>query len=126
MKTFLRIIHLTDLHFGDDWDDTNSVPGIEVHSANVARLLTEAVLNLKEKSPVAITRIIATGDLTPTGSSQAFSIATQFLRSSTTYGRSLVIGLGDPKALWLPGNHDTWQDGLNMGLKANSGRTSPY
>lgn len=113
MPCFFRLIHVSDLHFGNTlsppwWAVHNFVPGWEPHSIRVAQELSNSVLLENLKDPVP-SRIVATGDLTTWGRPSGFDLAFGYLRGSFQIpGTPATLGLAEPEACVIPGNHDAW------------------
>jgi 3',5'-cyclic AMP phosphodiesterase CpdA len=118
-----RIIHLSDLHFGEAlatpwWVRAVPVltaPGCETHDSDVAEALAASILRQRRMQAIP-TRVIATGDLTTWGTRDAFGLAFDYLiRSRSVSGPHDTVGLNEPASAVLPGNHDMW-GGILMGM----------
>jgi 3',5'-cyclic AMP phosphodiesterase CpdA len=111
MAKFLRLVHVSDLHFGDDITSSSwkrpPVSGLAVHDLNVAAALTDSAGQLRLLEPLA-ERVVATGDLTTWGRGKAFHTALTFLRSQHVVSALKRVGLDDRDAPVVPGNHDIW------------------
>jgi 3',5'-cyclic AMP phosphodiesterase CpdA len=123
MTKFLRLVHVSDLHFGDSitspsWNRP-PVGGLAVHDLNVAAALTDSVEKLRLSSLLA-ELVVATGDLTTWGRVKAFHTAFTFLRSRHAVSSLKVVGLGHPYALVVPGNHDIWS-AMSLHVLARAG-----
>jgi 3',5'-cyclic AMP phosphodiesterase CpdA len=123
---FLRLLHVSDLHFGDSpsapwWVKLTWIPGLETHSERIATELSNSVRLERINSSVPIASI-ATGDLTTWGRPAAFSVAFDFLRGKILTGgkKTWWLGLNDPNVPIVPGNHDIW-GGAILGLSLLAG-----
>jgi 3',5'-cyclic AMP phosphodiesterase CpdA len=125
MGPFLRLVHISDLHFGDNFIMSAVmgtpiprgvvralararlplVPGLEIHDDLAARALSTAIKSHRLDAVPLIT--IASGDLTTFGTLDALKTAMVYLRSQHIVG-SQKFGLNDPSLPLVPGNHDTW------------------
>jgi len=133
MAPFLRLIHVSDLHFGDTLYPQKGIlhttspaniiggtfHGDRIHDFSAAEALSNSVRShlLTTSSAIAI---VATGDLTTFGTHSAFSVAFTYLRSqhSGAHGRS--IGFGSRSLPVVPGNHDIWGGGLIGGASTRA------
>lgn len=128
MSIFFRLFHLSDLHFGDTWFTpwwgvSHHIAGLETHSARTATALHDSVRYQHLLSDVA-SRVIATGDLTTWGTPEAFSLASEFLIRNVAGAKNRgLIGLNDPFAAVMPGNHDTWS-GVLKGMPVLGGSSA--
>jgi 3',5'-cyclic AMP phosphodiesterase CpdA len=106
-------VHVSDLHFGDAlytlWGAIlNLIPGLETHSELAVKALSDSVRTQRLNDPTPI-RVVATGDLTTWGRSSAFLLAFTYLRGQIPPGTGRIgLGLNDPEAVVVPGNHDIW------------------
>ena len=122
MSILCRLIHVSDLHFGDTLSTpwyavTSWIPGLETHSKRVAQALSDSV-RFQHLSPPDPWHVIATGDLTTWGRPAAFSLVLTYLRSQIFVGGQRVwLGLNVPGASVIPGNHDIWS-GTLLGLSS--------
>ncbi len=78
------------------------------------------------RSSQAPTSVIATGDLTTWGTAEAFERVLGYLRDQIYIGSGDPegrVGLNDPEAMVLPGNHDIWSGtlpGLGGGISSST------
>src|SRR2546425_215479 len=84
MAKLVRLLHISDLHFGDTlftpwWAISTWIPGLEVHSERVVRELSNLV-RLQPLHSLVPMHVIATGDLTTWGRPSAFSLVYTYLR----------------------------------------------
>lgn len=117
MKILFQLIHVSDFHFGDNLfpqavvntpgQITFPVKALETHDLGALEALSNSVRRIRQTSTAPIS-IIATGDLTSWGSVPSLELASKYLRKSINTGGPQQIGLADPDALVVPGNHDTW------------------
>lgn len=120
----ITVIHISDLHFGQILAN-NQFPfigGWAAHDFRVCRDLPLAMeyirATLLEIPDEDELRLVASGDLTATGTHQEFVVAHSFLRSRlrlrrTPPGRSTGLALTDEQIAAVPGNHDHW-DGKRL------------
>jgi 3',5'-cyclic AMP phosphodiesterase CpdA len=124
---FLRLIHVTDLHFGSSfatpslWAQTVAqVPGLGEHSERVARELDLAVKSIQLAAAGIPTLVVATGDLTTWGTSAGFNLALSYLRGNFYAGPpNVMVGLNQPALPVIAGNHDVW-GGWLLGVSTNA------
>jgi 3',5'-cyclic AMP phosphodiesterase CpdA len=115
----LRLIHITDLHFGGQlstpwWHLPSHIPGLELHSEIVAQSLSDTIRYEMKRCPMR-SRVVVTGDLTTTGDDNALSLALTYIRGQISAGARTALGLNASDAALIPGNHDVWS-GVILGL----------
>jgi 3',5'-cyclic AMP phosphodiesterase CpdA len=99
-KPFLRIIHLSDLHFGREYDEPFSGLSSSYthpHDRTAAESLLQTLNEIAFEEPDIQTHYVVTGDLTATGHPNEFQTVTDYLRR--------LPG----KVSLIPGNHDIWR-----------------
>lgn len=118
MADFLRILHITDLHFGVDGPkiDQSSRPALPLWAEQAVRQDTKlrdwhraARNSVAETSSERPRFVVVTGDTVETGKPEEFAKAAAFLKDLAS-----ALGL-DPKerVLVVPGNHDVnWDASL--------------
>src|SRR6266436_1302757 len=99
MSTLFRLMHVSDLHFGNTlpnpwWTIKNilsHIPGLETHSERVVRELSDSVRSQGIGNPPPI-HFIAAGDLTTWGNTVAFQLVFRFLRRQIRVGSRVLVG----------------------------------
>jgi 3',5'-cyclic AMP phosphodiesterase CpdA len=120
----ITIIHISDLHFGSILAN-NQFPVIGGWAAHDFRLCRGLPLTMEyiratllELGDADEIRVVASGDLTATGTQQEFAVAHSYLRSRLRLrrpppGRETGLVLADNEIAAVPGNHDHW-DGKTL------------
>lgn len=123
------IVHISDLHFGDSvdgvpalddsvasqmWQFHPVMDGWLGHSAAALQLLPERVLSLVKREGAYV---VATGDLTATGSNAQVAFGFQYLEGfhEQRLGQRLGLALSTLRKSTIPGNHDTWRGSRGFG-----------
>ncbi len=121
---FFRLVHISDLHFGDRlftpwWALSTWIPGLETHSAQVARELSNSFRSGALSGHQGTVAVVATGDLTTWGQPAAFTLVHTYLRSRHAIGAKAWMGFNQDDAAVVPGNHDIWS-GIILGLSLSA------
>jgi len=96
----LRFLHLSDIHFGQK----SGTVAKHDHIRNA--LLTDAKNLATKRGPVA--RILITGDMSYSGKSDEYKVATQWLEKLTA-----ACGCQETHVSTIPGNHDCDRDAVS-------------
>ncbi|MFL6207832.1 MAG: metallophosphoesterase family protein [Pyrinomonadaceae bacterium] len=114
----LEIIHLSDIHFGDDhrFIPPQTPDGDRGSSEGMPKLLEKLQEDFAEKDPDCQVIVCITGDITTTASYEEFEEAEAFIRAladTNIYGRQRGI-----KSIFIvPGNHDVDYTGKTVGQR---------
>lgn len=105
MAISLKLVHLSDLHFGDAL--YSKLPMLQTHESKVVESLSHSIEMIRKASSVPVV-VVVTGDLTTFGTEPALSHAFSFLRGRVSVTGTQQVGLNDPNTPVIPGNHDIW------------------
>lgn len=122
VESLIRIVHLSDLHFGSRFAEgmLRLVPGVHLHHPAVASALSRSLrreLSAPTRSTTPLQHTVVTGDLTTYGSEQSLDVAVGYVRGTLKEVRSRrgSPGLNQSDASLNWGNHDVWGGAL-LGL----------
>jgi 3',5'-cyclic AMP phosphodiesterase CpdA len=94
------ILHLSDLHFGDDHGFPIAQLEEPVHELTLASIISERIRSLPD---CRIGVVIVSGDITTKGDANGNVDANVFFRLLFK-----LLGIGAEHAVIVPGNHDIW------------------
>jgi predicted MPP superfamily phosphohydrolase len=95
-----RILHLSDLHFGEFHGFPETDSGSSIGQRSLGTILRKRLSSL---SGARVGAVVISGDLVSKGDANAFSPAKDFLDAVTD-----VLGLEREDVVIVPGNHDIW------------------
>ncbi len=118
MLSSLRLIHISDLHFGEQYYQRprkTQTFGQQRHSSAAAEALALAVQEIRSRKDGEYsvpTRVIATGDLTAAGTAPSLETAFRYLRKAGP--KDYPPGLAESCALAVPGDQDMGKAGAEI------------